>query len=74
MKMSKLSSRDEIETITDCVQGAAQCKVLTDNKILFIKDRNGLPHVTWEALHNPIHLRSHEKLAHNVEPSFDWMD
>jgi|TARA_B110000046_G_scaffold48456_1_gene53660 hypothetical protein len=56
--MSKLLSRDEIETITDCVQGAAQCKVLTDNKILFIKDRNGLPHVTWEALHNPIQSKT----------------
>ena len=44
--MSKLLSRDEIETITDCVQGAAQCKVLTDNKILFIKD-NVEPSFDW---------------------------
>ena len=67
-------SRDEIATITDCVPGAAQCKFLADHKILFIKDRNGLPHVTLEAVQNPQHLRFNDNLAHNVEPSFDWMD
>lgn len=71
--MSQLLSRAEIERITDCVQPARQCKVLTDNKILFFKDRNGVPNVTWESLNNPTHLKFAVESVNN-EPDFGWME
>ncbi len=71
--MSQLLSRAEIERITDCVQPARQCKVLTDNKILFFKDRNGVPNVTWQSLNNPTHLKFAVESVNN-EPDFGWME
>tara|TARA_B100000780_G_C21037829_1_gene416274 strand:+ start:846 stop:1061 length:216 start_codon:yes stop_codon:yes gene_type:complete len=71
--MSQLLSRADIERITDCVQPARQCKVLTDNKILFFKDRNGVPNVTWESLNNPTHLKFAVESVNN-EPDFGWME
>ena len=71
--MSKLMSRADIERITDCVQPARQCKVLTDNQILFFKDRNGVPNVTWESLNNPTYLKFAAESVNN-EPDFKWMD
>jgi len=71
--MSKLMSRADIELITDCVQPARQCKVLTDNQILFFKDRNGVPNVTWESLNNPTYLKFAAESVNN-EPDFEWMD
>jgi len=71
--MSKLMSRADIERITDCVQPARQCKVLTDNQILFFKDRNGVPNVTWESLNNPTYLKFAAESVNN-EPDFGWME
>ena len=62
----------EIEKLTGFKAASKQCDVLTNHGIFFVKDRNGIPHVTWYSLNHPAHLRS-DNVQHE-EPDFTAME
>ena len=64
----------EVEHYTAFKSGALQCKNLAENSIIFHKDGNGKPKLTWHSVNNRPSLPKDEPLAHNDEPNFSAMD